>query len=487
MKISDQIGLAVTNLSRRKGRTALTVVGVVVGICAVIVMISMGIAEGKANDDMIQSMGGLTKIQVYNYGSQYANGQELKLDNATIQRFRQIDHVTVATPYYQPSLNLYIEAGKNDRYRADSIWSIIGLDPEAMPLLDNKLESGTWPQSGVNYGKDVIPVVIGQQFLYDFQDTRRSQNSSKRQRWSGQTDANGNTIPPFVDATKDTFTLTLTNGDTENPRTETYKLKVVGVVSEECEDYMMQFGITFRLEDLLKLCEAYGKLTKTPFNSKKVTYNSAYIKVDDIKNVDAICQELKDEGYQINSMVDYRKQMQQQTAQRQLRLAGLAAISLFVAALNIANTMTMAIYERTREIGVMKVLGCEIGNIRRMFLLESGMIGFIGGVVGSILSYIIGFVMNNMTMIAYALNALLAQLGISSSIDLSSMMGGGDMIYTDSMMYSSGSGYGTVVSIIPFWLVLAAIAFAVVVGLLSGLVPASRAVRISALEAIRHD
>ena len=68
MKISDQIGLAVTNLSRRKGRTALTVVGVVVGICAVIVMISMGIAESHNNDEMLKNMGGLTKIEVYNYG-----------------------------------------------------------------------------------------------------------------------------------------------------------------------------------------------------------------------------------------------------------------------------------------------------------------------------------------------------------------------------------------------------------------------------------
>ena len=57
MKISDQIGLAVTNLSRRKGRTALTVVGVVVGICAVIVMISMGIAESHNNDEMLKNMG----------------------------------------------------------------------------------------------------------------------------------------------------------------------------------------------------------------------------------------------------------------------------------------------------------------------------------------------------------------------------------------------------------------------------------------------
>jgi len=67
----------------------------------------------------------------------------------------------------------------------------------------------------------------------------------------------------------------------------------------------------------------------------KVTYNEVYIKVDDIKNVDKICDTLKEEGYQISSMVDYRKQMQQQTAQRQLRLAGLAAISLVCfAALN---------------------------------------------------------------------------------------------------------------------------------------------------------
>lgn len=128
MKISDQIGLAVTNLSRRKGRTALTVVGVVVGICAVIVMISMGIAESHNNDEMLKNMGGLTKIEVYNYGSQNINGQEVKLDNEAVQRFRKIDHVTAVTPYYQPGLNLYVEAGKTTAtapvlYGAFSAWT----------------------------------------------------------------------------------------------------------------------------------------------------------------------------------------------------------------------------------------------------------------------------------------------------------------------------------------------------------------------------
>ena len=78
-------------------------------------------------------------------------------------------------------------------------------------------------------------------------------------------------------------------------------------------------------------------------------------------------------------------------------------------------------------------------------------------------------------------------LGINATIDLSSLMGSSDSMYYGGGMYMSDSGSGTVMSIIPIWLVLAAIGFAVVVGLLSGIVPASRAVRISALEAIRHD
>ena len=67
---------------------------------------------------------------------------------------------------------------------------------------------------------------------------------------------------------------------------------------------------------------------------------------------------------------------------------------LFVAAIGIANTMMMSIYERTKEIGVIKVLGCAMGNIRSMFLIEAGFIGFVGGVAGVILSYGVSFLIN---------------------------------------------------------------------------------------------
>ena len=101
MKISDQVALAAKNLSRRKGRTALTVIGVVVGTCAVIVMISLGIAQNKAYDEMLQSWGDLTQIQVYGGGMGMAvsiggvttsasssSEQPAKLDDALMELFQ---------------------------------------------------------------------------------------------------------------------------------------------------------------------------------------------------------------------------------------------------------------------------------------------------------------------------------------------------------------------------------------------------------------
>ena len=85
MKISDEIALSARNLARRKGRTALTLIGVVIGTCMVVLMISLGIAQTQANDEMLQSWGDLTQIQVYGGGMAMGpDGQTLKLDDAAI-------------------------------------------------------------------------------------------------------------------------------------------------------------------------------------------------------------------------------------------------------------------------------------------------------------------------------------------------------------------------------------------------------------------
>ena len=93
MKISDLLRLSFDNLRRRKGRTALTVIGVVVGTCAIIVMISLGIAINIQNEAMLSSWGDLTQIQIYNYSWSDTGGETPALDDEMLQQIQAYPNV----------------------------------------------------------------------------------------------------------------------------------------------------------------------------------------------------------------------------------------------------------------------------------------------------------------------------------------------------------------------------------------------------------
>ena len=466
MKISDEISLSARNLLRRKGRTALTLVGVVIGTCMVVLMISLGIAQTKTNEEMLQSWGDLTQVQIYGYGMMMSSdGKPLYLDDAAIANIKQIPHVAAATPYAQAyNLEGEITAGRNGRYTSD-IYNLIGIDPTALEPMGFALQSGSWPTNTPASEKATkLQVLVGSSTGYNFQDSRKSYNSPKRYRYEGQTDANGKELPPFVDIDKDKMTLTIKTGEGSTEKSRSWELEIVGVLEPDgAKGYWTQSGIVLRIQDMKMLQKLYNDMTKTKEESK--SYDQVYVKVDDLSNVTDVETAIHDLGFtNTYSMNQQREEMQKQVMNSQMIFGGIAAVSLLVAAINIINTMTMAIYERTREIGVMKVLGCELGNIRTMFLLESSTIGFIGGLIGLGISLIASFVLN-----------ILSTLG--QGLDLSGLMGGG---------YYMGGGGGTI-SIIPPWLMLAALVFATLVGLVAGILPANKAVKISALEAIRHE
>ncbi len=466
MKISDEISLSARNLLRRKGRTALTLVGVVIGTCMVVLMISLGIAQTKTNEEMLQSWGDLTQVQIYGYGMMVSNdGKPLYLDDAAIANIKQIPHVAAATPYAQAyNLEGEITAGRNGRYTSD-IYNLIGIDPTALEPMGFALQSGSWPTNTPASEKATkLQVLVGSSTGYNFQDSRKSYNSPKRYRYEGQTDANGKELPPFVDIDKDKMTLTIKTGEGSTEKSRSWELEIVGVLEPDgAKGYWTQSGIVLRIQDMKMLQKLYNDMTKTKEESK--SYDEVYVKVDDLSNVTDVETAIHDLGFtNTYSMNQQREEMQKQVMNSQMIFGGIAAVSLLVAAINIINTMTMAIYERTREIGVMKVLGCELGNIRTMFLLESSTIGFIGGLIGLIISLIASFVLNNLST-------------LGQGLDLSGLMGGG---------YYMGGGGGTI-SIIPPWLMLAALVFATLVGLVAGILPANKAVKISALEAIRHE
>lgn len=184
---------------------------------------------------------------------------------------------------------------------------------------------------------------------------------------------------------------------------------------------------------------------------KYLVYDSAKVYVDDMKNVIAVQKQITEMGYQAESQMEWIEQSKASTNMIQMVLGGIGAVSLFVASIGIANTMMMSIYERTKEIGIMKVLGCDMNRIRDMFLIESGAIGLIGGLTGVIFSFIISIVIN--------------ALGVAASV----------------------SGVEGDISRIPLWLVISAIIFAVIIGMLAGFFPSLRAMKLSPLTALRND
>uniref|UniRef100_UPI0028EED99F ABC transporter permease n=1 Tax=Stomatobaculum longum TaxID=796942 RepID=UPI0028EED99F len=188
-------------------------------------------------------------------------------------------------------------------------------------------------------------------------------------------------------------------------------------------------------------------------------YSQAYVFVDDMNHVSEVQKKIAELGYQADSNMEWLEQSKQFTGMVQAVLGGIGAVSLLVAAIGIINTMMMSIYERTREIGVMKVLGCEMTNIRDLFLVESGFIGLMGGIIGTVLSLLISLL----------INFLAAQ-------------GGNEQL---SVFYQNAEGGS--ISYIPPWLALFAIVFAIFIGAAAGYLPAKRAMRLSPLAAMRNE
>ena len=403
MRIGDMARMSLSNLWKRKVRTLLTVTGVVVGTCAIVVMISLGLGMQKTMQESLAQMGDLTLISIYNYQS---NPDIEPLDDDMLDQIRKMEHVSVVTPSYSPE-NWGFCTIKSGKYQYDS--TIIGVDMSALDIMMGG-DSTDQPEPPVNVLEDKIELVIN-----------KTEESNKK-------------VPE-------------------------YKVTCPGILVTDWSKNPSPYGVFMDVNYVRKLENEYKKLNGIKDDkNKKFAYQEVIVKVDDMKYVAEVEEVIQAMGYtQTNSMESIRKPLEEQSRQQQMIFGGLGAISLFVAALGITNTMIMSIYERTREIGVMKVLGCVVGNIRTMFLMEAGTIGFIGGVIGLGISYLISFLINS--------------------------FGGGA---SGSIYDIGGMGIGGV-SIIPWWLALGALVFATMVGLVSGFSPANRAVKISALTAIRQE
>ncbi len=463
MRNRDMLLMSLSSLFKRKVRTILTVLGVVIGTASIVVMISLGLGLKRASLKEIEQFGGLTTITVSeresveqdpdDEDSGVRKKAEEHLSDKTLDMLKAIEHVEYVYP--ELDADVMILSGGFQCYT-----TLKGIPASQMEHLGIELSEGSLPMPEDNE----LKVVFGNAILGDF----FNEKTGEGYWYNGQA--------PDIDLMKDGLVyifdvdkyMSFKWGDTDEngqaaPMPKKYMLPTAGVMAGGLEDYSSNaYSLYCDLELLKKVLmrEYKGRaIPGQPVSAsgkplKEIYYTQIVVGVDEMDRVKDVQTAVKDLGYTAESNAEWVESMQSQFKYIQLALGGIGAVSLFVAAIGIANTMMMSIYERTKEIGIMKVLGCDISNIQAMFLMEAGFIGLIGGVVGSVFS----------AGVSFAINRLLSMADMG--IDISG---------------------GTDISYIPPWLMLLAVAFAVVVGMAAGFFPSLRAMKLSPLAAIRND
>lgn len=451
MRYLDLLRMSASNLLRRKLRTILTVLGVIIGTASIVVMVSLGLGLRKSSLAQIEEYGGLTTINVNNYSwydsSSSSDDEEPKrIDDAVVEEMAALPYVEVASPILDVSV-----IAKQGAY--EGWFRIQGMNQKALQMMDMDIAEGELPPDDGS-----LQLFYGNQVITNFYNARTNEGY-----WD-------NMEVPDVDLMNDPIFLifdtdayyqaggTDANGQTILPPKK-YIVPTCGLMAGDLETYKENCNSVFADIDALKaqLKKVFKNkvipgqpTTKSGKPYKDIYYEEVYIRVDSMDHVQEVQQAIQDMGFNANSNAEWMEQTQNQMGMIQMVLGGIGAVSLFVAAIGIANTMMMSIYERTKEIGIIKVLGCDLRNIRAMFLLEAGFIGFFGGLAGLILSEIISAVIN-------------------------------------SVVNNASGGYYEQLSYIPLWLILVSLVFAVLVGMIAGFFPALRAMKLSPLAAIRNE
>ena len=458
MKLIDSLLLSIKNLFRHKLRSLLTISGVMIGTCAIIVMLSLGLAMNRNFMEQVNQMGSIMQIQVYNFnrGGKTPDGKDIPaLDDDMIAYFEQIDGVEGAMPIYE----IYVKmmAGKYVGHV-----SIMGIEPKMFDIFDIPVTKGRPLMEG-----DTNHMIIGRDIIYNFRDP-------KAKRWEP--------IPEDFDIMEEKLTISwdMNYGEKLPPGTPKPKVparpvrvEAVGMIDQLGSEY--SWRILMPMETVKKYekeMEKYNKqnsggsgggVSVMPVpgirdGNQEEGYYQAIVKAENIDVVVDVMEQIKDLGYECYSPIETLEHMKEQSKGLRQILLGIGIMSLLIAAIGIANTMYMSIYERTKEIGIIKVIGAKLKDIYRLFMLEAWWIGVFGGILGVLLSF----------LLSYLLNRFNVSLGSS-------------IIWTPDGQKTMPSSY------IPFWLPVAAIVFAPITSLIAGMLPARRAMKLSVMKALRQE
>lgn len=423
MKLDKSFKLALNILLHSKLRSWLTIIGIVIGVASIVAIVSIG--EG-AQLNIQERLGGLgADLITVSPGFERASGgfhglgggmntggnaragengitiKTKNLTNTDIQTIKSVDGIQFVNGIISGRIDVF--------YLAESATiSVQGVDPLAWRnIVTTELDSGRYLNSG-----DTNVVVIG---------SRIAKTTFKQ---------------PIV------INRVITIGG---------KLfKIVGILKESGNG-----GEDNRI--IMPITQARSVI-ETAGNNK---LDSISIKVSNVNIVDAVVANIdsklmssrhvnnRTKDFSVTSSKATQQRIQDLTQTFTIFLAAIAAVSLLVGAVGIANTMFTSVLEKTKEIGIMKAIGAKNTDIMTIFLLNSGLVGLTGGLLGIAL-------------------------------------GAGISMLLPQLLSNLGPG-GPVKTVLPTSLMVESILLSVFIGMIAGAIPAYRASKLKPVDALRYE
>jgi ABC-type lipoprotein export system ATPase subunit/ABC-type antimicrobial peptide transport system permease subunit len=421
----DLIRTALNNLRRRPVRNILTSAGVVIGIITLVAMVSVGVGVQAEVNRNFEDLGLENVFISPTFPEEdavfdpFGFAEPLEpLTPAMVAIFRAMPEVESVTPVLNLPPNMEVNLGIDGQNFPIRLSDDFSRGPGMMgDITPPEMLAGDPLSDGDSQG-----LVI----LAGFADDLLANSNEKYE------DLVGKSV---------TLTVRLPRGETRD-----YVTTIVGV--ENRPGYQSaELGLRERTE--IKTWW-YGR----PDTLNTDGYDMLIVRAADENSVSAVLDTAEELGTQAQSLGAVLEIANRVLTIMQALLGSVGGLALLVATLGVANTMMMAIYERTREIGVLKALGARNREVRRMFTADAVLLGFIGGVVGLILGTLLGRLVN------WIGHLYMAREGVT--------------------------GIGQL-SIVPPWLAIGSLIFAAFIGVLGGFYPATRAARLDPVAALKHE
>jgi putative ABC transport system permease protein len=451
MKARDLTDLALRNLREALFRNALTTLGVAVGVASLVAMLSLGVGLQELASKRLSQSGLFDTILVSPKNSFRGGGRPQREEQQPGKPVRVLDEdarkeieklPNVIEVY--PQIRFFTEVRFNNKPFATVVAGMPESSKNSGSFDGMKGHFFSSPAADeailqIEFAKELsenTDSLIGQELVLRYAERQALQ-------------ANG--------ASSADHTAESSGGFSVVPKE--LRLKIIGVVETEPAAGYGGYGnarLLIPLETAATLRAAQVNDLRDIVRdsaANKTTYASLSVRAKSPSQVETVEASIKNLGFNAFSLLDASKSLRTFFSVFDSLLGIFGALALAVATLGIVNTLVMSILERRREIGVLKALGAADSDVQRLFFVEAGVMGLLGGILGVTFGWLLG------RAVTYGTNVYLHRQNLNS-IELSS---------------------------VPWWLVVAALGFAVLVSLVAGLYPASRAAKLNPVDALRYE